>query len=95
MQTPEKESLNVDQLDELQLALLKLMMVRFRDFVARFGHEPDEEEPLFFDITSNQPKRASPAEMRQQIIEAAELTGADARLLLRFFGLDEPASGLH
>src|SRR5437773_2218232 len=93
--TPDEESFNVDELDELQLSLLKLMMLRFRDFRARFGREPNEEEPLFFYVSSNRPMRASPAEVREQIIEAAQLTGADGRLLLRFFGFNDPGSSLH
>jgi hypothetical protein len=92
--TFEDESLNLDELDELQIALLKLLMVRVRDFVARFGREPNEEEPLFFDVSSDLPVRAAPAEIREQIIEAAQLTGADARLLLRVFGFEDPGSSL-
>jgi len=65
-------------------------MVRFRDFRARFGREPNEEEPLFFDASRNQPVWASRAEIRQQIIEAARLTAADPQLLLRVYGFDEP-----
>ena len=44
----EEASFDVEKLDELQLALLKLMTVRFRDFRARFGREPNQDEPLFF-----------------------------------------------
>lgn len=84
-----------DELVKLQTAILKTAIVRFHAFKAKFGREPHEEEPLFFDASYDQPVWAGPCEIRRQIIEAARLTGSDDRLLLRFFGLEKPGPILH
>jgi hypothetical protein len=79
-------------LSELQTAVLRVAIVRFHAFRARFDREPRMEEPLFFDPSCDEPVRAAAAEIRKQVIEAARLTASDCTSLLTFFGLDQPES---
>jgi len=69
-------------------ALVAILVVRYREFRAHFGRNPDPQEPLFFAVNgSSRPKPATANETRRQIMTAAAMTGVDPRPLLKFMGL--------
>src|SRR5258708_6473408 len=79
---------------ELQTAVLRVTIVRFRAFRAQFDRDPHIEEPLFFDPSCDEPVWVVVAEIRKQVIEAARLTGSDCTSLLKFFRFNEPESSV-
>lgn len=67
--------------------LLQIVRVRFRAFEEKFGRLPAPDEPLFFDETESHPVKASIAETRSQLAQAACEARVKLDPVLAFLGL--------
>jgi hypothetical protein len=71
--------------------MIRLTSYRFAIFRKKFGRLPRLNDELFFAETRARPVRASPGEIRNQIIAASEAQGLNPRMLLSYLGLGPAA----
>lgn len=69
--------------------LLQIIRIRFRYFEEKFGRLPKPDEPLFFDESQSYPLKASIAETRAQLAQAAHQALVNLGPVLGFLGLAE------
>jgi hypothetical protein len=70
--------------ERMAIATLEVFRMRYQAFYARFGRDPEPDEPLFFDPEQEQPVAPDGAVIRSQIIAAAAAARVDAGLVLDF-----------
>ncbi len=68
-------------------AILRIARLRYRIFRERFGREPGPDDPLFFDMSEDQPVIANHSEMFRQVSDAAFATRTDFLSVIKFLGL--------
>jgi len=61
---------------------------RFQVFQAKFGRQPEANEPLFFEPSNSRPVKASRRQAREQVQAAAHAMGVKAAPVLRLLKLD-------
>jgi hypothetical protein len=71
----------------LVAALFEVARVRYAAFHARFGREPEPNEPLLFDPMQDDPTPATVTERVHQIAEAAKAVNVDASVILQLLGI--------
>src|SRR5712672_3979594 len=71
---------------QAKLNLIVIVRHRFRLFEAKFQRQPEPNEPIFFDESSDSPVQASQDTARRQLAEAALATGVDLEPVLKFLG---------
>jgi hypothetical protein len=79
--------------ERMAIATLEVFRMRYQAFYARFGRDPEPDEPLFFDPAQEQPVAPDAAVIRSQIIAAAAAARVDAGLVLDFMRVGRPARG--
>jgi hypothetical protein len=70
--------------ERMAIATLEVFRMRYKAFYARFGRDPEPDEPLFFDPEQELPVAPDSAVIRAQIIAAAAEAHVDAGLVLDF-----------
>jgi len=78
--------LESELIDNLAAALLEVAKVRYTAFRNRFGRDPKPHEPLLFDPNADVPVAATKSDRMQQILNAANASNVDARLVLSVLG---------
>ena len=68
----------------MAIATLEVFRMRYKAFYARFGRDPEPDEPLFFDPEQELPVAPDSAVIRSQIIAAAAEARVDSGLVLDF-----------
>jgi len=79
--------------ERMAIATLEVFRMRYQAFYARFGRDPEPDEPLFFDPAQEQPVAPDAAVIRSQIIAAAAAARVDAGLVLDFMKVGRRARG--
>jgi hypothetical protein len=67
--------------------MIRLTSHRFAMFSKKFGRLPEQDDELFFDDAQSYPVRATPGEIRNQVLAAAQAYGLNCFTLLSFLGL--------
>ncbi len=70
--------------ERMAIATLEVFRMRYKAFYARFGRDPEPDEPLFFDPEQALPVAPESSVIRAQIIAAATEAHVDAGLVLDF-----------
>lgn len=70
--------------ERMAIATLEVFRMRYQAFYARFGRDPEPDEPLFFDPEQELPVAPESSVIRSQIIAAAAAAGVDSGLVLDF-----------
>jgi len=70
--------------ERMAIATLQVFRMRYKAFYARFGRDPEPDEPLFFDPEQELPVAPESSVIRSQIIAAAAEAGVDSGLVLDF-----------
>ena len=68
-------------------ALILVARHRFTAFHEKFGRWPEPDDELFFDGSRSEPVRASQAQIKRQILDAARTHDLNAAPILTFFGI--------
>lgn len=72
---------------DVESALLSIAAVRFQAFRDRFGREPLQDEPLFFDPEADSPVEANPSQVHAQLLDACRAMGVAPSMLENFWNL--------
>jgi hypothetical protein len=70
--------------ERMAIATLEVFRIRYRAFYARFGRDPEPDEPLFFDPAQDVPVAPDVTVIRAQVLAAAASAGVDGRMVLNF-----------
>src|SRR5579864_2004551 len=71
----------------VRCSMIRLTSYRLALFRKKFGRLPKVNDELFFDETQARPVRASPGEIRSQILAASKAQGLNSPMLLSYLGL--------